>query len=82
MTYRDRWWRDKCGLYAEKLRFTAPHRECKSRAQILDVAITLELAGKFAADLDAHEVLQELDKRVYNGDFTTKATQLIRKATA
>jgi hypothetical protein len=82
MTYRDNWWRNKCALYAEKLRLTAPNRECKTRAQILESAITLELAGKLHKDLDAHEVLQELDRRVYNGDFTTKATQLIRKATA
>ena len=30
-------------------------------------------------DLDAHQVLQELDERVYTGNYTQKASTLIKK---
>jgi len=30
-------------------------------------------------DLDAHQVLQELDERLYTGNYTKKASTLIKK---
>ena len=75
----DHWWRNKCTLYADRIRRGVPSRAGKSRDQILDCVITLEKAGKLMNDLDAHQVLQELDERLYTGNYTKKASTLIKK---
>lgn len=89
MDNRDRWWRNKCKIYAQKLDWELDkiQRPGKSRDQIASVLYGLIKASKLPYDMDAHEHLVKLDddvhvKKTLNGKpFTTKAMKLISKAT-
>ena len=78
---RDRWWRDKASIYADKLKANLDSRKRtkKVQAELMDVVAGLDNAFKMFNDWDALEFLSDLDRRVYEGEFSPTASKIITK---
>jgi len=78
---RSRWWRDKASIYAGKIRADLDNRKRtkKVQAELMDVVAGLENASKMFNDWDALEFLSDLDRRVYEGEFSPTASKIITK---
>ena len=77
----DKWWRNKCALYAGKLDdWTREQpRNTKTVKQILSAVGFLKTASKSHNDQDAYDALQALDAYVLSDQHTIKAQDVYTK---
>jgi hypothetical protein len=80
---RDFWWRQKCRIYADKLKATLDtgKRTKRVQAEVLAVALELDKASKMFKDEQAHKYLCDLDFVVEAGEFPPAAAKIITKCT-
>jgi hypothetical protein len=78
----DLWWNNKCRRYADKIdkEFDGFDKVTKTYRQLQRVQEELYKTSKTLVDGYALDYLVELDGRLDDGEYTTKATKLIRKA--
>jgi len=77
----DKWWRNKCALYAGKLddwTLEQP-RNTKTVKQILSIKAMMLVASREINDQDAYDALQALDAYVLSDQHTSKAQDVYTK---
>ena len=77
----DRWWRNKCAKYADKLEAWAldQTRQTKAVREILYARESLRKASKMNYDQQAYDELQAIDAYVLSDQHTKRAQDVYMK---
>jgi len=80
----DRWWRNKCAVYADKLESWAldQPRQTKAVREILYARESLRKASKMHYEGQAYDELQAIDAYVLSDQHTKRAQDVYRKLCA